>query len=158
LENARLFQETQKSLEELRTTHRLYVTEAWSETAREQGGYEYLANAEPFKTKDEITTVDVPMTLRDQLIGQLELEGLQDWTPEERSLIEAIATQATLALENARLLDESQQIAVQERLLSDITSKIWASITIDGILQTTIKEMSRAFSASEGSINLEVRE
>jgi len=158
LENARLFQETQASLEELRATHRLYVTDAWSETAREHGGFEYVASAESSESGGETSTVNVPLTLRDQIIGQLQLEGQQEWTLEERNLIEAVATQAALALENARLLNESQQIALQERLLSEITSKVWASNTIDGILQITIKELSRAFSASEGSISLEVRE
>lgn len=135
-----------------------YVSEAWSETAREQGGYDFVANTDQFKTDVEIFSIDVPLKLRDQIIGHLQLEGLQDWSPDERNLIEAVATQASLALENARLLDESQQIASQERLHSEITSKIWASVTLDGILQTTIKELSRAFSVSEGSIHLEVKE
>jgi len=46
----------------------------------------------------------VPLILREQIIGQLHLEGKQDWTPEERNLVEAVATQAVLAMENARLL------------------------------------------------------
>ncbi len=137
---------------------RVHVGTAWSETAREHGGYDYDSGAPVLESEGEISTVTVPLTLRDQIIGHLQLEGQQDWTPEERNLIGAVATQAALALENARLLNESQQIALQERLLSEITSKVWASNTIDGILQITIKELSRAFSASEGSISLEVRE
>jgi GAF domain-containing protein len=158
LENARLFQETQKSLDEVRAVQRTYITEAWSETTRELDGYEYVNNNERTETDGETTTVNVPLTLRDQIIGHLQLEGDQEWVQDERNLIEAVATQATLALENARLLNESQQIAIQERLVAEITSKIWTSASIDGIMQTTIKELSRAFSAAEGSISLEVRE
>jgi GAF domain-containing protein len=100
--------------------------------------------------------VNVPLTLRDQIIGQLQLEGQQDWTLEERNLIEAVATQATLALENARLLEDSQKLALRERLAAEIIGKIWSSPSTDFILQTAIKELGQALSASEGSISLEV--
>ncbi len=156
LENARLFQETQASLEELRATHRLYVTDAWSETAREHGGYDYIAGAESSEPGGETSTVNVPLTLRDQIIGQLQLEGQQDWTPEERNLIEAVATQAALALENARLLEESQQLALRERLAAEITGKIWSSPNTDFILQTAVKELGRALRADEATIELKL--
>jgi GAF domain-containing protein len=94
--------------------------------------------------------------LREQAIGFLSLEGGQEWTTEERNLIEAVATQAALALENARLLEESQQLALRERLVAEITSKIWASPNIDLILQTAIKELGRALRADEATIELKI--
>lgn len=155
LENAHLFQETQKSLEELRAAHRLYVTDAWSDTAREHGGYEFITGTEA-KPGDTGSSVNVPLTLREQVIGKISLEGLQDWSPEEKSLIEAVATQAALALENARLLEESQQLALRERLAAEITGKIWTSPTMDFILQTAIKELGRALRADEATIELKM--
>ena len=71
-------------------------------------------------------------------------------------MIEAIATQATLALENARLLEESQQLALRERLVAEITGKIWSGADTDVILQTAIRELGRALSADEGTIALDV--
>ncbi len=156
LENARLFQETQRNLEELRTTHRLYITDAWSGIARERGEYEYTAGTEPAPDAPPASAVEVPLTLREQAIGSLSLEGRQEWTAEERTLIEAVATQAALALENARLLEESQQLALRERLVAEITSKIWASPNIDLILQTAIKELGRALRADEATIELKI--
>lgn len=155
LENARLFQETQKSLEELRAAHRLYVTEAWSETARERSGFEYVAGSETSASGTGIQ-VNTPLTLREQIIGNITLEGQQDWSPEEKNLIEAVATQASLALENARLLEESQQLALRERLAAEITGKIWTSPTTDFILQTAIKELGRALRADEATIELKL--
>ena len=98
--------------------------------------------------------IEVPLTLRDQVIGQLRLEGNQDWTEEERGLIESVATQAALAMENARLLEESQQLALRERLAAEITGKIWASPNTDFILQTAVKELGRALRADEATIEL----
>lgn len=156
LENARLFQETQKSLEELRAAHRLYVTQAWSETAREHGGYEFTIGAEAAAPGEAGSSVNVPLTLREQVIGKISIEGQQDWSTEEKSLIEAVATQAALALENARLLDESQQLALRERLAAEITGKIWTSPTTDFILQTAVKELGRALRADEATIELKL--
>ena len=71
-------------------------------------------------------------------------------------MIEAIASQAALALENARLVEESQLAAHHERLVADITGKVWASTTIDGILQTAVKELGRALNASEAVVELKM--
>jgi GAF domain-containing protein/HAMP domain-containing protein len=155
LENARLFQETQRNLEELRAAHRLYVTDAWSGLTQEKSRYEYSVKGESGSTEQSIKIIEVPISLREQVIGSLSLEGRQDWTIEERNLIEAVATQAAFALENARLLEESQQLALRERLIAEITGKIWASSSIDLILQTAIKELGRALRADEATIELE---
>ena len=155
LENARLFQEIQHSLEELRAAHKLYIAEAWSRISKETLEYEYGEAAESSSQKTE-KKLDIPLTLRDEPIGTLSIEGDPNWGADEKALIEAVATQAALALENARLLEQSQQAALQERLAAEIISKIWASPNMDSILHTTIKEVGRALHADEATIELEI--
>jgi GAF domain-containing protein len=99
-----------------------------------------------------------PINLRDQIIGQISVEGAGEWTIEQKNLIDAVATQAAIALENARLVNESRQIATRERMLAEINSKIWSSTTIDGVLQTAIKELGRRFDASSATIELNLDE
>jgi hypothetical protein len=53
-------------------------------------------------------------------------------------------------------VSESRQIALRERMAAEISSKIWASATIDGVLQTVIKELGRRLSASSASIELSI--
>ena len=156
IENARLFQETQKSLDELRNVQRTYLTNAWSEASRNSEGYEYNSTVEAPQTGLDVSNIDVPITLREQIIGQLHLEGQQEWTAEERSMVEAVATQAALAMENARLLEESRQMALRERLAAEITGKVWSSPNTDYILQTALKELSRALHADEATIELKM--
>jgi GAF domain-containing protein len=156
IENARLFEETQKNLDEIRIAQRAYVNKTWSETTRENEGYEYAAPSEDYVSDVGITAIDVPLVLREQIIGQLHLEGQQDWSPEERNLVEAVATQAALAMENARLLDESRRMALRERLAAEITGKVWASPNTDFILQTAVKELGRALHADEATIELKM--
>jgi GAF domain-containing protein len=156
IENARLLEETQRNLEDLRVSQRAYVTKAWSGAIKENKGYEYAAITEGVSPDAALSTIDVPLMLREQIIGQLTLEGQQDWTPEERSLVESVATQAALAMENARLLEESQLMAQRERLAAEITGKIWSSPNTDFILQTAIKELGRALRADEATIELKI--
>ncbi len=156
LENARLFQETQDTLEEVRAVHRQYLSSAWGR-ATEAGNLEFTAG-DSGKLTGEEAAMDIPITLRDQIIGQIKLEGEDEWNSEERALIEAVATQTALALENARLLEESQQLAVRERLISEIGAKIWASTTVDGILQTAVREIGRIMNASEAAIEIDLEQ
>jgi GAF domain-containing protein/HAMP domain-containing protein len=156
LENARLFRETQKNLEELRIIQRENVVKTWSGTTQENKGYEYSSSSEDLAPDTVMSALDVPLILREQIIGQLHLEGQQDWTPEERSLVEAVATQAALAMENARLLEESRQMAQRERLAAEITGKVWSSPNTDFILQTALKELGRALRADEATIELKM--
>ena len=73
-------------------------------------------------------------------------------------MIEAIAAQAALALENARLVEESQSSAHREQVVADITGQIWTSTTTDAILQTAARELGRAIETDEVTIELKVEE
>jgi GAF domain-containing protein/HAMP domain-containing protein len=149
IENARLFKETRERLEELQASQRQYLQAAWTSlTSHEETEYELG------ETAGSENQLDVPLTLRDQIIGQISMSADASWSTEERSWVEAVATQAAIALENARLLDQSQKNAAYEKLIADITSKIWSSNSIDGILQTSIRELGRALSATEAIIEL----
>jgi len=155
IENARLFRETEGALREIRLANAQTFNRAWSDLAL---GGQVLS----YETKTESSmdgkgqTLEVPMLLHDQVLGSITVEGNDAWTPEERSLLETIAVQAASALENARLINESQQSALRERLASAITERIWSSGSVEAILQTTISELGRALEASDATIELKI--
>lgn len=151
LENARLFQESQQRLEELQTIQRQYLANAWLEFVEEQKPSEYTFGE---TTAEDSSALEVPLALRNEILGRILLIGRETWSEEEKALLEAIATQAALALENARLLEESQKTAVVERLIAEITAKVWSSVGIESVLQTAIKELGRALDASSAIIEL----
>ncbi len=106
----------------------------------------------------------MPIRLRDQVIGSLMLDpnpngaadgaSRHDWSAEELALIEAVTSQAALALENARLLEETRRKANLEHTAATITSKLWASADIETILRTALQELGSTLGASEGLIEL----
>jgi GAF domain-containing protein/membrane protein implicated in regulation of membrane protease activity len=151
LENARLFQEAQQVIREMRAVQQQYLLEGWQGFTSENEGLEYSVGDE---LRENPKTIEVAISLRDQILGQIMLEGNEEWTPDQRSLVDAVAKQAAIALENARLVSESRQSAVRERMLAEINSKVWSAATIDSILQTTIKELGRRLDASQATIEL----
>ncbi len=153
LENARLFESAQKSVEELESVERQYVIDAWQPIASGQRLEYRLGDAEPFGTSQQI---EVPLALREEVIGEINLSGEAEWTPEQKSLIETVASQAALALENARLVEQSQATARREHQLADITSKIWTATTVEGILQTAVRELGTALDLNDATIELKM--
>ncbi|MBI1795200.1 MAG: GAF domain-containing protein [Chloroflexi bacterium] len=154
-ENARLFASAEKNLAEMQAIQRQYVLNAWRPMS-DRDDLQYSVGDD-----DELNDtlgLRVPITLRDEIIGHINLVGEGEWTPEQKGLVDAVATQAALALENARLVEGSQSSAAREHLLAEITGKVWSSTTIDAILQTAIREIGRAFDASEATIELKVEE
>jgi GAF domain-containing protein/HAMP domain-containing protein len=151
LENARLFQEAQQVIKEMRAVQQQYLKEGWQGFTNDNSDLEYSVGDE-FQENAKI--IEVPISLRDQILGEIMLEGNDEWTVEQQSLVDAVAKQAAIALENARLVSETRQIAVRERMLAEINSKIWSAATIDSILQTTVKELGRRLDASQATIEL----
>lgn len=153
LENARLYQEAQQNIREMHVIQQQYVLAGWSGIATSPEELEYGVGDEPDEKDNQ---VEIPISLRDQIMGEIRLGNPEEWSPEQENLVNAVATQAAVALENARLVSESRQTALRERMLAEINSKIWSSATIDGILQTAAKELGRRLDASSATIELKI--
>lgn len=170
IENARLFIQARTSLDEIRSLHQQYLERSWldvqSSASQNTLAYTY-SNAEQVESdaNTPARTLQVPIKVREQIIGYLTLEapqresaGQSEWLPEELGLIEGVITQAALALENARLLDETRRRAARERITSNVSSKVWAFSDIDTILRTALQELGQSLGAEEGVIEVEVQE
>jgi GAF domain-containing protein len=75
-------------------------------------------------------------------------------TPEEEAVARAVVEQASLALENARLYQDTQQRAIRERLTREITEKMRRATSVESIVQTAVDELSRALGASRTFVQL----
>ena len=158
IENSRLLAETRRGLEEIQRLHRQYLEQAWAVSLADTPAEALEARWETGAALEAEPAVklDIPIQLRGQTIGSLALEGNTSWSGEQRLLVEAVANQAALALENARLLAETRRKAEQERLSAQLASRMWAAQDIDSILQTALLELAQALNASEAEIELDV--
>ncbi len=152
LSNAQTFQEMKRALEELQAFQRQYLLSAWEDVAASRGDLQYQVGEEV--SPEEGDQLRVPLSLRDQILGEIIIAG-DDLDDDDRAWAEAIATQAVVALENARLLEESQRTALRERLIAEISQKIWSARTMENVLKTAVQELGQALQAAEVSIELD---
>jgi GAF domain-containing protein len=180
IENARLFGDAQKALAESRSTFEKYVQQEWSNfvqqvrhtgftfdgkqvtvldtSKREQPRAVMQTGSLVLEKGKASSTVSVPIKLRGQIIGVLDVRskrGPRDWTREEIMLLEAAAERAALALENSRLLEGAQRRAARERTIGEISSKIGSASDFNSILRATVEEMGRRIGAAEVIFELE---
>jgi GAF domain-containing protein len=93
--------------------------------------------------------------LRDQPLGTISLElASPEFTEEEQAFLDSVATQTAQALENARLLEETQRRAVQERKLNELSALFTQALSIDEILRTAVVELGKLPSVAEVAIAL----
>ncbi len=71
-------------------------------------------------TGQAVILLMLPMVARDQVLGLVELwTEEKDYTPDEIRLAHNLATQAAIAIENARLYEQAQQELVERRRVED---------------------------------------
>jgi len=156
LENNSSFERTQKALDEIRVLNKAFVQQAWGEAVAIHGNLaaEYQ-NPELQKTDADIKKVKVPLYLRDEVIGEIDLELVGDEIgQEEKEFLQSISDQTSSALENARLIDETQRAASKEQKLNSLSAQFSRALTIEDILKTAVTEFGNLPSVSEASISL----
>ena len=102
----------------------------------------------------------VPIKLRGQVIGVMHLQSASQraWEKDVIDITQAIADRVALAVDNARLLESSQALASRERTISEITSKVGASVNLRNVLQTAVEELGRVLPGSEVVIQIQSKD
>jgi GAF domain-containing protein len=88
------------------------------------------------------------------VLGLHETDSGREWTDDEVALVEAVADQMALAIENAHLLEETQRRAEREQTLSQMTARFTRSLDIDTLLQTAVRELGQLLQVDETSVYL----
>jgi GAF domain-containing protein/HAMP domain-containing protein len=99
----------------------------------------------------------VPFRIRGREAGLFSLkkqEAAGNWSEEEIRLVEALVDQLGMALESARLYEDSQRRAERERMISEVTNRLRASTNLDTVMQVAIQELAEALQVPRGSIVL----
>jgi GAF domain-containing protein len=101
LENNSSFELTQKALEEIRVLNKAFVQQAWGEAIASHGKLtaEYIKpDLQP--TSAEIKTVKIPLYLRDEVIGEINLDLAGDEiTQNELEFLQSVSAQTSSALD-----------------------------------------------------------
>ncbi len=182
LDNATLFVEVQESLEAERRIYGELSREAWTELLRSRSrwGYDYAYNSlAPVDNEEDWTpemrraarmrqsvrylseghlaTLAVPLRIRERVMGVLSFtkDAPGDaWTAEEQTLLETLTEELGLALESARLYEDTQRRAAREQLTSEVTARFRETLDMEAILRTAASEMRQALGLKDLAVQL----
>jgi GAF domain-containing protein len=176
-ENKRLYLEAESALAEIERLNRRLTRESWerylAEMERRTGvtlandglhlqaeWTEELTQAgqqrRPVtRTRDENAVVAVPLVLRGEVIGAIEVEpGSGVASTDTVEMMQAVAQRLALSLDNARLFEEAQEATVQEQRINELVARYQTVMSVDELLKITLSELSESLGAQRGAIRL----
>ena len=176
IENARLLTNAQQALAEAQALHSQYLQQEWRTFRSKAASIGYHQSTQggealeaPFNTdaineaikRGELIldddnprvepAVSAPLKLRGETIGVLNVKapnkGYQ-WSADEINMIQAVSERLAVALESARLIEETNRRAERERVVAEITGKIRSVNDPQAMIQTALAELKSALGAS----------
>lgn len=169
LNHARLQQQAQSIVEEGQSAFILSNRQAWLDAqrrgalptyryhrGRRGGGTDKLKNPE-YEITLGGSTVEIPLSVRGQKIGSIDIAKGGDgqvWTENERELLESLADQISLALDSARLFDETQRYASFERMIGEVSTHVRESLNLENILMTAAEKVRQTMDLPEVTVRL----
>jgi GAF domain-containing protein len=182
IENARLLQETRQAMHELEIASRRYTQESWQTGADRVLGYRYrrtdvessaeqppearqawltgesvvtTLGASESGSQDVVNVASIPIKLRGQVIGVLNLRSSKgNISARTVAQIEEVADRLAMALENARLLEETERRARREELLGEMTTRFTQSLDMDTLLRAAVRELGQLPNVAEASVHV----
>jgi GAF domain-containing protein/HAMP domain-containing protein len=160
IQNARLYQQMERSLAEAEAISRQYFRDTWSRLPDEKkiSGARYSVSGSTIfedslplpQTSQERQTVSVPIRLRGETIGTLAVLVPKQETvnQDQMDLIKAVAERVAISAENARLFEETTRRAEREHMVSEITAKIRETNDPDEMLRRAVEELQRALNVT----------
>ena len=176
IQNARQFEETRKVLNESEVLSRQFVQIGWQQFTKsknllgirhtgaraslihgKQNGKEYEENLfarNQARRNARGALLSLPIKLHGEVIGSVDIRTPDNrpFDQDELDIVTAIIERAAIAMENARLLAESQKRAAKERIIGEISAKISMQSEIDELLKTAAQELGHNLPNAEIAI------
>jgi GAF domain-containing protein len=185
VEKTRLVEKLQQSVNELETSYQTFTQKSWRahlKATHRNYNYRYrqskidevvsdnpeaiqaLDRKEPVitssidRTNEEkgFVVVALPIKLRNQVLGVVDIQFEGKTIPSDVvPMLETITNRLALALENARLFEQTVRRAERERKVLEITSKIRSTNDPQQMLRVALEELQGALKASRAQIVLQ---
>ena len=174
-DNAFLFRQSEEALEAERRAYGELTLQSWQDMRKRKRESAFRVDGTgQIKTLSESTTearqkvlgrnqtlqeggrvVTLPIKSRGHVIGGIRIAKSEGkLTNDQLQLISTLSDQLSVALESARLFEDTQSRAHREAVISDISAKVGASIRMDSILKTTVQELGKALSGADISFEI----
>ena len=183
LNNAHLFSEAQSALAAERRAYGEMTRVAWQQMFQERDDRGYVCDQAgvmvaggewspemyqafdrglvKYQAYEDNAALAVPIHVRGQAVGVLNFQksdSAQTWSPEEIDLVETLADQLGLALESARLYEDTQRRAAREQMIGEIASRMRETLELETVLNTAVREIGDALGLAALDVRLDVEE
>ena len=162
LRNQQLVREEANAVKQLDEINRRLTKQAWNEYASATGAVMHQEDVGPTadaNSERAPMVLTAPITIHGEEVGILRLEDAdpdREWTPNELTLTRAVAGEVAIALENARLIEETEKRAQRETRLNQIAQQLRQATDINSILQTAAEQLGQALDTSHAQAQLGV--
>lgn len=134
--NARLKDETRARVDEIEILNRQLTRDAWAqynETAEVKDRFGR-------DIEDQNNQMSAPIRIRDEVIGSLDvaLPANNEFSEDDALIVQAVAERVALAMENARLFQETQFTLSETSALYYLSSQLNAAESLDDVLHAII--------------------
>jgi len=183
-ENQKLAQQARQALQEVDRLNKRLMEQAWSEyLASQEGNVGFNVDFETNQVEsseawsdtlsqaledgsliqsvaDDRRLIAIPLKVRGQVVGAMEFEMDADGNidPNDLNLIQEVSERFGLAVENTRLVEESQRVAQREALINEIGSRLQATNNVESTLTEAVRSLSNILGAKRVSIKLDKQE
>ncbi|MBN2387733.1 MAG: GAF domain-containing protein [Anaerolineales bacterium] len=179
IENARLYGETRRALEEAQTIYNRFVRQEWERITLDKPltGFQTspkgvvplkkrldqpevrsaLQSGEVVASKEGKPALAIPIRVRGETIGILDIrvpDPARIWKEDEINAIQRVVDRTALALESARLLAESEQRAQREQVIGKVSNRIRQTLDLDTVLKTAAGELRQALNLKTAEVRL----
>lgn len=105
---------------------------------------------------DTRAEIAVPIAVGDDVLGVLDVQHdvTQGLGEEDVSLLQSVANQVAVAVQNARQFDRTERRAQQGARINAIAQRINSAVTIEDVLQIAAAEVGQATGARRASVQL----
>jgi GAF domain-containing protein len=100
--------------------------------------------------------IGIPLEIQGRFVGTLELASYQKdaWSERDLEILQAMANQAVVAIENAYLYAETQRHAEQQTRLAHVATLAGSTLDLDELLDRVMGETLRLLKAEKGVLLL----
>jgi GAF domain-containing protein/HAMP domain-containing protein len=164
IEHARLLERLQQTLDQLSQANRRLTGEAWHRRLRDSEIIHQHQLTESGELGQPVLSMTVPIELRGQSIGRVVVEDdrpHRQLSADEQELVREVVQCMALALDSARLFEQTQsalgearRLAQRERLINRITSQLRNAVTVDEVLRIAADEMRHSVGAAYTTVRL----
>lgn len=113
---------------------------------------------ESVRIEEDGFTALIPIKSHKKILGGIRIAKNPQhgaWSKEEIALAETLADELSVALESARLFEESQLRATREKVISETSTRIRETLDIESVLKTAAQELHKILGEVETEVWLD---